>query len=288
MAILNLTTDVLPFLRLTADDSFGDVARVQGEIEAFAKTYCGRGFELTTYSDVILHNGTASLWLKDFPVTAIYRLAVGERGVMTVSNSIKYASAVVNVSTTGIILTLNGTDYSTNLSFATSTTLTTMVAAINAAGNGWSAAVLADYGSMPSTELLPRFGADAIDTTILTLYAPDKGLTIHEVDTATGEVTIEPSSFFRDPAIQSGAYISGRYPDTGSLSKIYAKYKAGYATMPEDLKLAILTLIAFLYNRVKDMRIGVESCSIEGWSAKFQELPGEAMIILNGYKKLRV
>ena len=265
------SADMLDFLELAADDSFDNVARVQAGVEEYVKNYTGREWESADFKEEFLFNYGYSIFLKNTPITKITKIAVGTDTALTITNSNDETSAIVNVSTAGVVLTYNGSDTAGDYTFATNTTISALATAIGSAGSGWSATVTSGFSSYQSTELIPRYGAEAIKSTQVALYVPAQGLTDFTVEEETGEI-------FRGLSFEN-------------CPKVFANYTGGYSsvTMPADIQHAIMVMVKYVYGKLTSNRFGVDQCSVAGISAVFTKdgLPKEAEGILNMYRKGR-
>jgi len=279
MSIVSLSTEVLPFLELSADDSFSNVARVQAGVEQYVKGFCGREFESTTYKEIHRDVDTESLFLKQFPVLTINRLSFGTDSALTIWNTNTDTSAIVNVSSTEIVLTYNGVDDSADLTFATNKTINSLVTAINAIGSGWTAEAVSGFGNYQSTELIKRFGAETIKSTRVSLKVPDTGIQNYEVDESNGEI-----SFTKDTKFHSTNFSGIR--SFYMVPIVYCNYTAGYTstTMPDDLKLAILKIIKLVYSRIEEELEGVTDFTVDKIRKSIDDLPADAIKILYLYK----
>jgi len=275
------SAEVLDFLELGADDSFGNVDQVHESVDVFIKSYCGRSFETATFKEAFFHNDLESLFLKETPVTVIKRLAVGERTVMEITNSNKYSTAIVTVSATEVVLTYNGSDDSADLTFASNATVTALVAAINAVGSGWSASVIDDAGAYITTEILQQYGQSAINNNAVCVNVPNEGHTSLDVNVGTGEIT-KYGAFNNSP--------NSLYDAGFTAQRVHVTYVAGYTTsnMPEDLKLAEMLLIKLIYGKLTNNEIGLKSLSFAGMSKLFQDHSSDVMKTLDIYKQWRI
>lgn len=286
--ILDLNADVLPFLQLSADDSFGNVARIQAECEAYFQSYCGRNFVVTTMREIIRRNPEESVFLKEYPVVSVQKLAIGSQSALTVTNSNSTTTAQVSVSATGVSLSYNyGT--ATILSFSNYATLAALASAINAAGNGWSGSIVAGFENYLSSELVPQMTLECINNTSASLAVPNHALTGYQLNELTGEVIFlgggaiqalrENHAFGRDCSVET-AY-------TPSKENIYAYYTGGYAAIPYDLKLGILTLISSVYDKANEGLLNLKTFKIESLAKDLLEVPSETRAVLELYKRRR-
>ncbi|MCK5617727.1 hypothetical protein KAR91_88500 [Candidatus Pacearchaeota archaeon] len=285
MSIVDFNTDLLPFLEASADDSFGNIARVQAGVEEYFKSFTGREWETGTFKEETAYNHRDhrhSVFVNNPPITKITKVAVGTETALTITNTNTSTSAIVNVSNLGVTLTYNGTDTVGDFTFATNTTISSLATAINGAGSGWSATVTSGFESYLSTELVPRFGAEAIDSTDVEIKLPSQGLSNFEVNADTGEIynLSGNSNGFR--SISSG--VLG--------SKIYVHYAGGYSTstMPNDVKHAVMTMVSYIYKKLISGKFGIEQCSVAGISATFTKdgFPKDVMDTMNRHRKVRL
>jgi hypothetical protein len=284
--ILDLNADVLPFLQLAVDDAYGNVARIQAECEQFVKTYCGRNFEQVAMMEILHHKTGASVFLKEYPVISVQKLAVGKTTALLVANSNTTTTAQVSVSTSGVSIAYNYGAPTTVL-FSSYTTLSAIAAAIIAAGSGWSASVVAGFEQTLSSELIPQMSLECINNTSVELAVPKQALSNYHLNELTGEVSTG--------GLETRPYLDDDrgYPDFDLEHRhhhfIYANYTAGYSPIPADLKLGILALIKSVYEKANEGTLGVTMYRIEGLQKLLRDdMPGETGHILELYKRRRI
>lgn len=262
-------------LTLTSDLECGDptsiVSKIHNAIEAWLKRECRRDFESATYKEVYDGNGIDTLFLKQRPITAITRVAIGRRDVIGIKNTNSYSTASVSVNTTGLILTKDDVSNS-DITFASYTTMSAIVTAINALGSGWEAELSnSDYGNFASTNLRPVYGLNCIDDSSSYLYMPDLALNSFEAYIEEGYL-----------------YNSGLW--TKGVKNIFVDYVAGYSSenMPDDIKMAVCILVKHLYQKQVEETFGLTNFSMGGLSATFDSIgiPIEAKRIINSYKEV--
>lgn len=277
--------EVANFLNLTDEDDITLVLAVRDSVESWIQGYCRRTFESTSYT-LEKYNGTGSkyLYLRHYPVTALYRLVSGTIDVIRIKNTSDYTTASVSVTSTGIVLEKDGTTDSTIL-FASYTTMATVAAAISAI-NGWSATVTSTtYNSYKSNSLLESFGQNCIDDNEVYLSMPNTALDGFEVNPTNGTI-----------------YYPGGFPR--GFNNIFVTYTAGYSTttMPDDLKHAILMTLDENYNKWKNDTFGLSEYTIGDLSFTFAKtstdsdssgrntiaIPREAQNILGRYRRLKI
>ncbi|MDH5664750.1 MAG: hypothetical protein OEY10_00430 [Nitrosopumilus sp.] len=292
MAILSLANDVLKYLQLSADDSYGNVARAHNAVEAYVKTYCNRNFESASYKEVITDYRGGDIVLKNYPVTAISKMGKGLLDVMYISNSNAYSIATVQVTSTGVTLIYNTTTQTVD--FATYTTLTAVVNQINTLGNGWTASLgQSAYGSIISTELVEDFGQSALNGTNVYLGIVETNVFYKLIDSSAVVI-----SGYYDDRYDYDYYSStaqGNYFRSRVYNNLYVNYTAGYSasTLPNDLKQGMLSLINLWYSRLSSGAVGVKSFSISDYSITYDgtstsssgaELPPDIAVVLDLYR----
>ncbi len=266
-------------LSIESDNAISDptsiVSILHLAVEAMIKRYCNRDFESTDYKERYDGDGTSSLVLRQFPVTAITRLSLWPIDVIRIRNTSTSTNATISMSSTALSLTKDGT--TSTLAIATYTTFTLLVAAVNAAGSGWEAALQSSaYGSYLSTELIEKMGLYCLNSNWAYLQMPyDRGEADFDIDSANGIIYLT-----RFTNVSNGWDATG-FP-TGTRN-IFINYTAGYSTVPEDLKLAVKILVKYFYQRRMEETFGVSSFSSGGISASFEkDIPFEVKLILDG------
>lgn len=259
---------VLKFLgleTLTTEDP--NIELIRNAVESWIqKVYCQVDLVSTQHKEKYDGSGTSAFCLNHYPVISLNRLAIGTEDAISVKNTNDGAHASVSVSSTTVTLFKDGT--SSALALATYSTMTTLVAAINAV-SGWSAALVdTSFGSYPSTELLEKFGLQCINDNEVYLVMPDEAEESFEVDARTG-------------------IVSSVYGFGDGVRSVYVDYTAGYATIPDDLQLATLILIKNVYQRRSEESFGAKNYSVSGMSVTFEEgLPDQVVQILNRYRRI--
>lgn len=265
---------------ITSDLAAGDPTSIVTEIrdgaEAWIKKHCRRTFESTAYT-LRRYDGTGGqyLFLREFPLIYVDRVAVNTLNVIKIRNTTAGASAGVSVLTTGLRLVLNGALDATDVTFATNATLTALVTQINTIGGGWEAAMMnSDYNSYASAQhLLERFGAGAIDSNWIYLDIPDEG--IDDFDVYEDEGTL-----YRYSGWSKGH------------NNVFVSFTAGYSStdMPEDIKIAARILMKYLYDKREEGSFGAGMYKLGDLSTTFEKdvMPKEASDILNNYRRRMV
>lgn len=268
MALVALN-DILAFLEISADDAFGTVLALQSGVEQQIKTYCRRDFEEATYIEVYSGNGDVRLFLNQFPITSVIRVSTDTWSPAYIYNSNVYTTAIVSVFSDKVTLQYNnGT--TTTLLFSTYSTLTLLIDKVNTLGSGWVGILSSsEYGGIITTELIPRYGIDAINIQNAELLLPSSRLSDVQIDTRIG-CLFKPDKF-----------------PLGDLN-LYVTYRAGYLTIPADIKYAVKMWIKDIYARHQGDEIGLSSYRIESLSKTFEEIPETVKNILTRYRKVMV
>ena len=185
------------------------------------------------------------IFLDDYPISDVNQVASGKQAALQVYNSNEYSTATVKVTSTGIIVTYNSVADSTVL-FATYATISDVVTAINALGSGWTADVMSNYGSWQSSNLLPMFAKNCIDSNQVDLNIPAYFYDIYNIDEETG--------------IVDGSFPLG-------MKNVYVTYTSGYADAdcPAWLKNALVNQAAYWFMEIKD----------KGWAVNKEDEAGD-------------
>jgi hypothetical protein len=277
--------DTLSFLEMSADDSNANVARVQTGVEEFFKNYTGLEWESADFKEEFPFNESYSVFVKNTPITKISKVAIGTDTALSIKNTNTTTTAIINVSSTGIVLTYDGTDDGADLTFATNTTISSLVTAINAVGSGWEATATSGFSSYKSSELIPRYGAEAIDSNSVDIKVPSQALDNFDVNVNTGEI-------YRTGGFNNTKITDDVFSDMLSGGKIFVNYTGGYTTsnMPTDVKHFIMVVIKYIYGKLISNRLGIDQCNIAGISAVFTKegVPKEVLDTLKMYRRVRL
>ena len=197
----------------------------------FIDKYCGRILKSATYTHERYDGGERKVFLQNWPITDIVQVCGGKLDVIR----IKYTSttaynAYVKTTTTGIILTVDGTPLAVK-TFATYTTLSTMATNINSE-SGWEATVASsDYNSYPSAQIFRKLNRFALNLYIY-LQIPGDPLDDYDIDYDNGILDFSPIF-------------------TSGWRNIFVTYTGGYATVPGALQQICIELVKYKYNMRK-------------------------------------
>ena len=272
---LGFSTDSSAAVSITSDSVCGSdptaiISTIKAGAEAWIKKYCNRNLEASTsYSERYNGTGTNILVLNHYPVISLTKLAIGTQDVIRIRNTNTGTTASVSVTTTGISLERNGTTNST-VTFASYSTLSTVVTAINLI-SGWEALIQSsDYNSYISTDLIPVYGLNAIDNNWVYLGITDDAEDEFTVDTDRGIINLS-------------------YEFPLGYKNIYVKYVA-YGSIDESLKLATLMLVKYLYQKRQEESSGMKSYRIGDVSASFNSIgmPVECKLIFDKFKRMKI
>lgn len=275
---LGFDSDKAATQTITSDVEAGDptqiVSSIKDEVEEFVSGYCNRTFESTAYRLERYDGGNQIINLYNYPVTAVDRVATFTLNVIRIMNSNAYSTATVSVNTDGLRLVLDGTA-DTTITFASNATMTAVVAAVNAIGNGWAAELLSPtYANFKSTELIPVYGQNVINSNWVDLHKTDDPEDDFFVDISRGQIR------------KCGGWPFG-------FRNVYVDYTAGYSSsnMPKDLQLAVKIIVQFIYNKKDDDSFGVSEYRAHNIWASFDKeetIPKEAQRIIFRHKRRKV
>ncbi|MFW9872371.1 MAG: hypothetical protein ACFFG0_04655 [Candidatus Thorarchaeota archaeon] len=239
----------------TSDTTYDTVlTNIINGTTAIIETACNRRFASTSYTNEKYDgDGTNLLFLKNYPVTVLTRLAIGTDNPIKIKNTYEYTTASVSVTSSSIILTRDGATDGT-LTFASYATMTTMVAAVNAVGSNWEAQLTSGkWASYKSSELLIRMGASAIYNNWVDLQIPAEAEDDFEVYEDKGCI-YSPLGFPK-----------GR-------RNIFVSYTAGDSTIPYDIR-ELALLVGREFWNLSQNEGGKKGESIGNYSYSIDQLP---------------
>ena len=231
----------------TASDNL--LVRLVNRATDMIESYCGRIFRERTYLlERYTGDGTADLYLNQWPVTTVERVAVGTLNALKITNSDSTAySAVAQVTPTLIKLEIHGgsNDGTQERLFTDSTSLSAMATQIDTYTSWAGATVSSDFDNHDTTELIPTGARETLNTSI-DLLVPDQRLTDYDVNLDAG--TIHRASGWSE-----------------AWNNIYVNYTAGYAVIPDDLEQIAIEVTKELFNKRK-IQSGLKSEKIGNYS----------------------
>ncbi len=253
MAITTATV-VKQYLKITGADDDALISALIDRSTAAIETFCQRTFASANYTTWLDGKGGQYLWLPNYPITAVTRASVGTRDAMTIKNATTdatYAKVQTTTSTLSYAI-VGGTSAATGtLAYGTYTTITLLVAAVNALGSQWIASVQGTYGTAASADLKPIGPVNCLNETI-TLPIPELPASDLQYDSTNGQL-YRPGGF------------------TAGYKNIYVEYTAGYSTYPDDLIQACIDLTAQLYRNIRrDDRLQSESLGDYSYATRAQ------------------
>jgi hypothetical protein len=222
--------------------------------------YCRRDFVSTAYDELYSGNGQRRLLLRQYPIVSVQSVRYRPVTVLKITNTdATNVQARVTVTSTGLTLVRvkNGVKTTdTSVTFAGSVTLTAVVAALNALGNGWSAQVVGDttnYGSWPSNDLywspsFPTFGGGTSGQGALQCVAGSFAeLKMHTYEMAgyqwDSRGWLLRAIPYTDPELLHPEDLV--WPV--GINNLRVQYTAGYSTVPEAVQEACAEWVAAMY-----------------------------------------
>lgn len=244
---------------------------------ATVEKYCNRTFAITTYDELIsqrsytLHQ-KQRMYLKNFPITQITRLATNPNPVIYLKNTLA-DRATVRVDSTKLYTTsvTNGVTTSLSYTLANYATLNDLATAINLV-NGWTVTTLNPYGSWPATDIRGPQG-------VFNAAKMNAALLVHVDDVA--DYLIEPET-----GILYGWWSRG-------INWYRCIYQAGFATIPLEVQQATAELCVLVY-RARGLNENLQSETIGQYTYSIQadrsmkNLSPASFVALNKYKVMPI
>jgi hypothetical protein len=258
--------------------------------------YCGnRPFAATSFTEIVTPEGSrydrgepAAVTLRRFPVISITRCATGRTGVLAIANTASTTDEASvslvatgdadfdNLTYTGLSLsrTVAGTVTTNMVSWTTTSPYTTIGAvatAINLLGGGWTAATVSsgspDLSRLPAAYLVgAREPKDALGVGGATLDVFGTSYTGYSIDRSTGILRCNGwGSSGRYAGWDSGWGDEGDYGGP----QLQVVYRAGFATVPEQLQLACAEAVQLMLARLtQDPSLKSETTGAYSWTAR--------------------
>jgi hypothetical protein len=219
--------------------------------------YCRRHFYSKFYDELYNGTGDRRLLLREYPIQSVQSVRYRPVTVLKIiNNNTANVQARVAITSTGLSLfRFNGGSSSTDTSvtFAGYATLTAVVGAINALGNGWSAQAVGDnvnYGAWPSADLYwpPSVGDGTSAQGALSACGQFAELKMHTYELAGFQFDqmrgwLLRAIPFTDPELLHPEDLV--FP-TG-INNFRIQYTAGFTTIPEAVQEACAEWVAQMY-----------------------------------------
>lgn len=187
----------------------------------------------TTYTgEMQSGDGEYFLYLTNWPIVQINRVAIGRDTAFTATYSGSASHATIQVTTSSIVLrtTVSGVLTTSTFTFSSYATITLITDAIDAI-SGWSTTTTSGWASFPSADLI-RMPAKSANDNSIDLEVPDESETVdYEIYDNDGKL-YNPHTWY-----------------TGH-NNIYIDYVAGYLIyeIPEPIQSACMSLVKSLFD----------------------------------------
>lgn len=214
----------------------------------------GRRFAAANYCEWHREDPANSYAVQNYPIIYINRVALGMSEALRVTYTGTGIRANVQVFHDGEgqnggvrlrSLSTGGSWTETNKTFADSATVAALVTAIDAV-SGWDATQTVN---VPTAELAPIGGQDALNTNVSLLYADDNSQE-YQVDHATGLIDIRAG--YRQSAASHDR-------------NVMIEYRGGYAAIPDDVSGICNELVAQAF-ATRSLNTALGSESLGGYS----------------------
>jgi len=240
---------------LTGDDTYDDVlAAIVADVSARVKTYCGRNFLAAAYRHWLNGEDYHTMPLPEWPVIDLSYVASGTVDAMRVKYTGSSPVATIEVEDRSSLVhkvKSGATMLGSSKAFATYTTLTLLVAAMDATTD-WSAERLTtDEDYQDPYRLVPFESGNARDNWV-TIETVDVPITDYYVDDDKGELILTSGTWPRGRRNYCILYSAGYGSVGGTASSLIS-------ALPADLRAAVMKLVTFeFYQRNKDRALQSE------------------------------
>ena len=195
--------------------------------------------------------GFSSIIVRNRPLTAISRIAIGHLDVLTVFFNATAERATIAVTDTTVTLTstTTGVVTSNNLTISDYASLDLLAAAIVGVTD-WSATVSSPYGPYPAGDLVPFVLKAALSTNRGTLAIWGEEALVRKWNSDAGII-----------------YLASRVPKGRNTLKI--SYTGGFVSIPNSLKMLTYEMINQVWdNGLRDNSLRTERFADHSWTAK--------------------
>jgi len=202
------------------------------------ESFCQRPLVLSSYDHFIRPQNSNKVRLRTWPVADLTRCAAGQQAAFWVSNTTADMASVSEVmATQGTLVpttlsfasVLSGTTTTQTLTVSSYATITLLVAAINALGNGWAATAYGQAAALPTSELFGTVGPRDAKSGRPEFFVSSQPLDSYWLDPERGVVEVNQSI--------SGNFLVANprreLLDTRRMG-VRCTYRAGYAYLKAD------------------------------------------------------
>ncbi len=233
--------------------------------------YLRRKIKTATYKNERYHGGKNTIFLEQYPVTAVTQICNGYEDPIRIKNTSGKFNAYAIVSATGVALNVDGTGVAEK-TFIAYATMTLMAAAINAE-SGWEAtAPSSTQGAWPSNLLFVQPNVFCLNQYVY-LQCPSEPIEAYTFDLDAGII-----------------YLPGGF--TGGYKDVFITYVAGYVTIPDDIIYGTVKFVSLMDDaREEDGNMEGEKLGDYSYSRNYtlvdlaQALSPEEMKALKRYQR---
>lgn len=299
---------------LPADISTADQDTVPTLIAAASRAcerWCNRSFTAADYDEVRTPSAAPQftaqadmVQLRNFPLNSVARVAGGRTSAILIANTAtstnQRATAEITVTgnpesqltATGLTLlrVASAVPYTSSLTFAAYPTLSSLAAAVNALGNGWTATVQANLGAWPSSELVSPEGPLGCLSTGCSFDVFAADLQIIKPDREAGIVYFAGYSAGPAGSPYWGGELLGSDVDLtyGTFRpQVRVRYNAGWSAIPDDVQLACANAVQVMFaNQTSDPRFKSVSLGDKSFTLgdTGMQLPDSSKVLLAPYR----
>jgi hypothetical protein len=251
----------------------------------YIEHYCRRDFVSNSYDELYDGNGDRRLVLRQYPIISVqsvrYRPVTALKIINNLANTPQSRVSVTSTGLTLVRVTSGVTTTDTSVTWAGNATVVAVQNAVNALGNGWSAAGQG-YDQWPSADLYCPMGLtggsggpNATTQGALTAAGQYAELKLHTYELAGYQLDVRRGWLLRaipytDPELLHPEDLI--WPV--GINNFRVQYTAGYATVPEDVQEACAELVAALWYRTQRDPALINQLTAGGVSTSYRDLTG--------------
>lgn len=227
---------------------------------AAVERYCNRTFTLSTYDEIYNVDTSGSFVLRNFPVVSVERVCSGLQTAMTVTNTNvnSFYRATANIVATDAdtpsglkMMSFGPTGETFTLSFSTYSTISSLAAAINSHGGGWSASYGSKFANWSTIDFRPIQGVYSCLGTgaKIKIHASDVNDWI--LNENTGELRINQCSLWTPNYFGETPQQWPDSPAVNGFQSFRIQYTAGFSEVPEAIQQAVVSMVKFMFDSIE-------------------------------------
>jgi hypothetical protein len=279
---LTTVSAVKTYMGVTSSTDDDLIETMVNNVSDQIERWCDRSFVSQSFTEYLDAYGTRTIAVQNPPLVSVDLVAFGTQDAITVTSAVD-SDIAATVAIEGDQARLyrvqeDGTETTTNLSFSTYKTTTTLASQIGSTA-GFDATVVVNALS----KNMHQMGGRDVTSTTAYLTIPDDAESEYRVDYDRGFIHLRADAFPRFNETRR----NNRFPN--QFQSVYVQYVGGYETIPNALVQAAFELISDAYRgRDRDRAINQESLGDYSYTLRpWAEWSENIKTLLGPFKRVR-